>query len=173
MRPIAWLCGCLLMVACSGGSPGMSGDDGGSGGQSGSGTGGAAGGTGGASAGSGGTAGKDGGTSTDGGADAGLACAEIETMYETALNAAESCNPRAANQCQKSAAGNLTSCGFGCPILVNDDTQLNQLKQEWLQAHCDSQKPVVCPNFHIVCLPPQGTCIAAANDAGGTCGSAR
>lgn len=137
------------------------------------GSGGTVGGTGGTTAGSGGTAGKDGGTNTDSGTDAGLSCTEIETMYGTAFKAAQSCDPRAANQCQKSAAGNLTPCSSGCLAPVNDDTELNKLKQEWLQAQCESQKPVVCPNIGIVCLPPQGACVAAANDAGGLCGNAR
>jgi hypothetical protein len=150
----------------SGGKAGGSGGSVGSGGSSGSG--GTVGGTGGKAGGSGGagTGGKDGG-GADTGPDGGLSCVQIESMYAKALMDARSCNPRAADQCQKTASSSLTGCFTGCLIPVNDNTVVNQLKAEWSNAGCEQPRTPICPN--IACLAPKGVCQPAANDGAASC----
>ena len=103
--------------------------------------------------------------STDSGGSGG--CAQIESMYAQALMDARSCNPRAADQCQKTASSSLTGCFTGCLTPVNDDTVVNQLKAKWTNAGCEQPPRPVCPA--IACLPPKGVCQPAANDGAASC----
>ena len=171
MRLLGRLSGCLLIVSCSGGSISIdaSPETETAGGQSG-GKGGATGGSSGKTSDGGGTTGGTLGDKDAGGADAGLSCAQIETMYNDALTAARRCKVGATDQCRSTASPGLSGCFVYCVIPVNDNLVVNELKAEWTQAHCDvSGRPIVCPA--IACLPPKGVCQspAGAGDSGGLC----
>ncbi len=139
------------------------------GGADGGGSGGEAGGSGGAM-GSGGTAGGSGGSSGhDAAGDTAASCAALEQMYADAVPAARSCNARITDQCTRTASPSLAPCAFGCQVSVHDDTMLNQIKKQWMDAGCaQRQTPLPCPR--IACPAPSGICQPPATDGPGTCG---
>jgi hypothetical protein len=127
VKRIALLIGCLFLLACS--SEGDGGGDGGKGGQSGS------------QAGSG-TGGDN--------------CAALERRYGQAmLLRARMCNASlTVVQCAQEVSSKL-ACG--CPTFVNDKTELEMIRSEWLQSSCSLN--IICPAIacpeppKVVCLP--------------------
>jgi hypothetical protein len=142
-------------VAGQGGSQGGSSGQGGKGGQAGSqggssgqgGKGGQAGSQGGSS-GQGGKGGQAGGQGGAGGGD----CPAWETNYAKALMQARACNLSSlVPQCTQMVSSKL-ACG--CPTYVNDKTQLDMIRSDWLQSGCSAN--VICPPIACLVPPPAG-----------------
>ena len=120
-----------------------------------------------------------GGTS---GADAGdsALCSQLTDAYSAAVTAALACTPGAPNQCQAVVAIAPTACpGAVCggQEHVNDATEVETLREEWLSA-CEPGVHVGCvgiacdpPLPPSVCVPTSpgattGTCVPYGSDAG-------
>jgi hypothetical protein len=143
-------------VAADGGSVGFCSYVPGTGGSSGTG---ATGGSGGSGA-AGGATGA-GGSAVDGGLSG---CDTLAAEYAAVLSGAKSCTAGAADQCGKEVPSSLSPCSSGCAELVNDNSVLDSLQQQWEAAGCANVE-VLCPL--IACAPPVGaTCVAS--DAGGS-----
>jgi hypothetical protein len=139
-----------------GGSGATAGNTGGGGQAGAAGQGGESGGHAGGRAGHGG-AGGGGGKAGQGGAGGnGPSCTEIQTAYAKAISNARMCSlASSATQCTHLVPGAL-SCG--CPVWVNDTTELDRIKAQWDAAGCTPG--IVCPALaclsagtHAVCVP--------------------
>lgn len=81
------------------------------------------------------------------------ACEQINKQYGKALEAAKKCNPAIFMiQCHKQVAGDL-ACG--CPLFVQDTTQLQKLRDKWDAYKCSK----LIPSCGIKCVSPKpATC---------------
>ena len=93
-------------------------------------------------------------------------CAGYAAKYAVLLNLEKSCTFGASNQCAHAVAASLSVCSGGCTTYVNETTELDQLRQLWVQAGCN-RPAVACPA--IACLPPAGSVCEATDAGGGTC----
>ena len=135
----------------SAGTIGGAGTGGKGGSTGGGGKGGSAGGGGGAKGGQGGAGGQGG--KGQGGTGGITNCPEWETLYAKALQTARMCQANLTIvQCATLASSKL-ACG--CPMYVNDGTELEKIRAEWLQSSCALN--VICPA--IACpLPGKAGC---------------
>ncbi|MES1157695.1 MAG: hypothetical protein ABUL67_01220 [Haliangium ochraceum] len=128
-----------------------------------------AGGTGGTTGGSGGRGATGGGSGAGGSpVDGGAAdlCNAYVIKYGIVLAAEKTCTFGASEQCAHAVPPSLGACTGGCTTYVNDATELDDLRQLWIQAGCN-RPAISCPV--ISCSAATGAACTQTDAGGGTC----
>ena len=93
------------------------------------------------------------------------ACDQYAADYETAMTKAKMCDGKDTS-CAKLVAAALSGCTSACKTYVDDDGNLQQIRQKWDKAGC---VPATC--VLVICLTPTGvSCDMSADrkDEGGS-----